>query len=179
MAKKQTNRKGKNVIPEKRINDEIVGFTKVRIIGEGIESREVSLEEAQEIAAKMEKDLIEINGNLSVPIIRIENYDKFLYEQKKMQKKAKQNKTQLKEIQLSVSIADNDLKTKANKAKEFIEDDCKVKVILTMRGRELIRREENKKSMFSFIDMMSDVAVAESVPKDEGNKTIVILKKKK
>ena len=111
--------------------------------------------------------------------IRIENYDKFLYEQKKMQKKAKQNKTQLKEIQLSVSIADNDLKTKANKAKEFIEDDCKVKVILTMRGRELIRREENKKSMFSFIDMMSDVAVAESVPKDEGNKTIVILKKKK
>lgn len=177
MAKKQF--KKKELVPEKRINDEIIGFSKVRIVGDEIESREVTLEEAQKIASDLGKDLIEINGNLPIPILRIESYDKFIYEQKKHLKKLKQNKNQIKEIQLSVSIAENDLKTKANKAKEFIDDDCKVKVVLTMKGRELIRREENKKSIYSFIELLSDVAVAESIPKDEGNKTIVMLKKKK
>ena len=48
-----------------------------------------------------------------------------------------------------------------------------------MKGREKIRREENKKSIYEFITMLEDVAVPESLPKDEGdNKTIVILKKK-
>jgi translation initiation factor IF-3 len=47
-----------------------------------------------------------------------------------------------------------------------------------MKGRELSRREDNKKSILEFIVMMDDVAVPESTPKDEGNKTVVILKKR-
>ena len=47
-----------------------------------------------------------------------------------------------------------------------------------MRGRELARRDENKKSIFEFITLLDEVAVPESMPKDEGNKTIVILKKR-
>ena len=43
---------------------------------------------------------------------------------------------------------------------------------------EMARREENKRSIFEFIDSLNDVAVPESMPKDMGNRTIVILKKK-
>ena len=46
-----------------------------------------------------------------------------------------------------------------------------------MKGRELNRREENKKSILEFIVMMEDVASIESM-RDESNKTIAILKKK-
>ena len=84
----------------------------------------------------------------------------------------------LKEIQLSVNITEHDLQTKANNAKKFIENGNKVKVTLTMKGRELSRREENKRSILEFIVMLEDVAVPESQPRDDGNKTIVILKKK-
>ena len=70
------------------------------------------------------------------------------------------------------------METKANNAKKFIEDGSKVRVTLTMKGRELSRREDNKKSILEFIVMMDDVAIPESTPRDEGNKTVVILKKK-
>jgi translation initiation factor IF-3 len=63
-------------------------------------------------------------------------------------------------------------------ARKFINNGDRVKVVLRMRGRELSRREMSKLPIFEFIDMMNDVAVAESIPKDEGNRAIVYLKRK-
>ena len=161
-----------------RINDEINNYDLVRIVGENIESKVVSLNEAKKIANKCELDLIEINAKANPPIMRIGNYEKLIYEMKKNAKKNKQQTTQVKEIQLSVNIAQHDLETKAKRAASFLEDGHKVKVILTMSGRELNRREENKRSILEFIVMLEDVAVPESNVKDEGNKTVVMLKRK-
>ena len=101
-----------------------------------------------------------------------------IYEFKKNAKKNRQNVKPMKEIQLSVNIAKHDMETKANSARKFIEDGSRVRVVLKMKGRELTRREENKKSILEFIVMMEDIAVPEYAPRDEGNKTSVILKKK-
>ncbi len=161
-----------------RVNDEIKFHSKVRIIGDGIESRIVSLNEAKEIANSMELDLVEINTKTEFPIVKICDFSKYLYELKKAAKKQKNNTTQVKEIQLSVNIAQHDLETKAKQAINFIKHGDKVKVTLMMRGRELQRRDANKKSILSFIELMQDSAIVESM-KDEGNKTIVILKKNK
>ena len=161
-----------------RVNDEIRIGGNVRIVGEGIESKVVTMSEARKIAEDMELDLVEIQGKSDVPIVRVCNYEKMLYELKKSAKKNKQHVKPLKEIQLSVNIAKHDLETKANNAKRFIEDGSRVRVTLAMKGRELSRREDNKKSILEFIVMMDDVAVPESTPKDEGNKTVVILKKR-
>lgn len=161
-----------------RVNDEIRIGGNVRIVGEGIESKVVTMSEACKIAEDMELDLVEIQGKSDVPIIRVCNYEKMLYELKKAAKKNKQQVKPLKEIQLSVNIAKHDLETKANNAKRFIEDGSRVRVTLAMKGRELSRREDNKKPILEFIVMMDDVAVPESTPKDEGNKTVVILKKR-
>ena len=161
-----------------RVNDEIRVGGNVRIVGEGIESKVVAMSEARKIAEDMELDLVEIQGKSDVPIVRVCNYEKMLYELKKAAKKNKQHVKPLKEIQLSVNIAKHDLETKANNAKRFIEDGSRVRVTLAMKGRELSRREDNKKSILEFIVMMDDVAVPESTPKDEGNKTVVILKKR-
>ena len=161
-----------------RVNDEIRFNGNVRIVGDGIESKVVSMAEANEIADEMGLDLVEIQGKLEIPIIRICNYEKMLYELKKVAKKAKQNVKPLKEIQLSVNIAKHDLETKANNARKFIEDGSRVRVTLSMKGRELTRREENKKSILEFIVLLEDVAVPEAAPRDEGNKTFVTLKRK-
>lgn len=161
-----------------RVNDEIRVGGNVRIVGEGIESKVVTMSEARKIAEDMELDLVEIQGKSDIPIVRVCNYEKMLYELKKAAKKNKQQVKPLKEIQLSVNIAKHDLETKANNAKKFIEDGSRVRVTLAMKGRELSRREDNKKSILEFIVMMDDVAVPESTPKDEGNKTVVILKKR-
>ena len=161
-----------------RVNNEIRFNGDVRIVGDNIESRIVSISEARKIADEMELDLVEIQGKLEVPILRICNYEKMVYEMKKAAKKSKQSVKPLKEIQLSVNIAKHDLETKANNARKFIEDGSRVRVTLTMKGRELARREDNKKSILEFIVMLEDVATPESTPRDEGNKTSVILKRK-
>lgn len=166
----------KNVDFSFRINNEIRNYDSVRIVGNDIESEVMSLDDAKKMSKKLNLDLVEINSKVNPPILRLCNYEKFIYELKKNKKKNKpQNQT--KEIQLSVSIAKHDLETKANQARKFLNQGDKVKAILMMRGRELNRREENKKSILEFIVMLEDCSSIESM-KDEGNKTIVILKKK-
>lgn len=169
--------KVKTLKPNFRVNDNIHAY-EVRIVGENIESKVVTLSEAKKIASDFGLDLIEINSNGSVPIVRIADYNKFLYELKKNAKKNSHHVKPFKEVQLSVNIAEHDLDTKVNQAKKFIAEGSKVKAILTMKGREVTRREESKKSILEFITKMEDVALPESMPKDEGNKTIVILKKR-
>jgi translation initiation factor IF-3 len=126
----------------------------------------------------MELDLVEINTNTSLPILRICNYSKFLYDLKKNAKKNKQVQTQTKEIQLTTNIAQHDLETKIKQAISFLNKGDKVKVVLMMKGRELGRREESKRSIKTFIECIDEIGVVESI-KDEGNKTIAILKKNK
>lgn len=184
MAKQPKN---KNGFEEPRINDEIRGYDEVRVVykqhhemeSEGDFTKVMSLREARRTAENLGLDLIEINNRATPPILRIANYSKYLYERKKALKNKGKQKTETKEVQLSVNISEHDLEVKAKKAAEFINDGDKVKVVLRMRGRELSRREQSKTSLFQFVDLLSDIAVAESMPKDEGNKCIVYLKKKK
>lgn len=176
------NKTNKDELSSKfKVNDEIRHYGKVRVIGEDIETSVMDISEARKLAESKEMDLVEIQSKTEIPIIRICNYEKMLYRLKKEQKESKQkNKSKpLKDIQLTVNIAKHDLETKANNAKKFIADGSKVRVILTMKGREMARREENKKSILEFIVMMDEVAIPEAQPRDEGNKTVVILKPRK
>ena len=175
--------KKKESIVEPRINNEIRGYQMVRVVyddpnGEKF-NKVLTLDEAKKRAQKLNLDLVEINSKTDPPIVRIVNYSKYLYELKKSMKQKQKKSSETKEVQLSVNISEHDIAVKANKAREFINNGDKVKVVLKMRGRELSRRDVSKKSLFVFVEALSDCAVAENMPKDEGNKCIVYLKKKK
>jgi translation initiation factor IF-3 len=175
--------KKKESIVEPRINNEIRGYQMVRVVyddpnGEKF-NKVLTLDEAKRRAQKLNLDLVEINSKTDPPIVRIVNYSKYLYELKKSMKQKQRKSSETKEVQLSVNISEHDIAVKANKAREFINNGDKVKVVLKMRGRELSRRDLSKKSLFVFVEALSDCAVAENMPKDEGNKCIVYLKKKK
>lgn len=162
---------------DRRINSEITGVKEVRLVGDDNFSGVMSLEKAQAKADELGLDLIEINGSSNPPICKIYEYSKFLYEEKKRDKK-QQSAPVVKEIQLSANISEHDLDVKVGMAKKFIQEGHKVKVVLKLFGRQLGRREDSKISLLSFIEKMEDVAKPESLPKDEGRNTIVILKKK-
>ena len=142
------NKKNKNNEQQYRINGEIFieGSPMVRLISPDGTNEVCHISEARKKAENMELDLVEVNPNSNPPVLKIMNYEKLVYELKKNAKKQQHNNKPLKEIQLSVSIAENDLQVKANNAKRFLNDGSKVKVVLTMKGREKLRREENKKS---------------------------------
>lgn len=161
---------------ERRINSEIIGVNEVRLVGDDNFSGVMSLEKAQAKADELGLDLIEINGSVTPPICKIYEYSKFLFEEKKKEKK--QVVSVVKEIQLTANISEHDLDVKVGMAKKFIQEGHKVKVVLKLFGRQLGRREDSKLSLLTFITKMEDVAKPESLPKDEGKSVIVILKKK-
>lgn len=184
--KKEKRFNNKKNVNEFRINDELSCYEMLRLVykeknfetTENDFSKIVTYFEAKRLSEEYELDLVEINGSVTPPIVKLCDYNKFLFDLKKNGKDKKKNNNTCKEIQLSTNISQHDLYIKVKKAKEFIKDGDKVKVVLTMRGRELTRRELSKECFETFIDLMSDVATPENLPKDEGNKAIVILKRK-
>lgn len=162
-----------------KLNSE-VRFASVRLIKDG-ESIVISSFEAAKIAQSEGKDLILINESQNPPIVRIEDYNKFIYDLEKSQKLKQKNqqKIELKEIQLSCDIAINDLQTKARKAKEFLEDGHKVRCALRLRGRQKSMPERGKNVMERFFEILNDVSQHEEPLKYDGDKWQMILKQKK
>jgi len=174
MAKKFVKKERKH-----KINGE-VRFPEVRIIGEHNGQLMSSLE-AFKIAQEQGLDLVLINENANPPIVRIEDYGKFIYDQEKREKEAKKNvhKTQLKEISLSLNITDHDLGTKSKKALEFLEDGDKVKLSLLMKGRQNVMRENGEIVMLKFAQLVENFGIPEALPKLEGNRWNMTIKPKK
>ena len=71
------------------------------------------------------------------------------------------------------------METKAKHAKEFLSKGEKVRVILIMRGRELTRREESSKSFYEFLSIMGDDISYDFPPRNEENKIVTVLRRKK
>lgn len=94
--------------------------------------------DAIRLAESKSLDLIEISPNALPPIAKIMDYGKFQYLENKKAKaaKAKTQISDIKNIQISIGIGDRDLELKAKNTSEFLKDGDKVKIILTLRGRE-------------------------------------------
>jgi translation initiation factor IF-3 len=162
-----------------KINGEVC-FPEVRVIG-SYNGQLMSSFEASKIAQEEGVDLILINENANPPIVRIEDYGKFIYDSERKEKEAKKNvhKTQLKEISLSVNIADHDLGIKAKKALEFLENGDKVKLSLLMKGRQMSMKENGEIVMLKFAHFVEELGLPEALPKLEGNRWNMIIKPKK
>ena len=120
------------------------GAEKFQIVGDFQNSGEVrhSYSAMSALADNYEKDILVVNARPSekLEIVKLVDMQKFLYEQKKAkkdsEKKQKASQQKQKEIKFHVNIADNDLNTKVEHVKKFIADNCKVKIVLELRGRE-------------------------------------------
>lgn len=109
----------------------------VRLIGQDGEQLGImSAREAQKIALEAELDLVKIAPTAKPPVCKIIDYGKYKYEQTRKEKEAKkkQKTVDVKEVRLSPNIDTNDLNTKVNNAKKFIQKGNKVKVTLRFRG---------------------------------------------
>ena len=81
--------RGGRVIKEDphRINDKIRGVQQVRLIGDNVEQGIYSFQQAMKIADDLNLDLVEIAATANPPVCRVIDYQKFLYAQKKKQKR--------------------------------------------------------------------------------------------
>ena len=157
-----------------------VRHPKVRIIGEGVESRECSSYEASKLAESMGVDLIEVNPNSTPPLVRLMRYDKFLYEEKKKtrlkEKKDREQRVEVKEIRLTPNTDKHDLDFKLKHSIEFLEKGDKVKVSIFFSGREIMYKDRGEVVLLEFAQSLQNHGTPEALPKLEGKRMFMMIK---
>ena len=150
----------------------------IRVISETGEMLGVmSPREAMHLAEEAGLDLVKISPNAIPPVCKIMDWGKFKFEQAKKEKENRRNQkvVELKEVQLSVTIDVGDVKVKARKATEFLEEGNKVKVTIRLRGRQMAHAHLGRDVMMNFYEMLKDIAVIEKPVNQEGRNLIMIL----
>lgn len=127
--------------------------------------------EAQHIAETRGLDLVQISydKNEKLPICKIMDYGKFKYEQSKKEKTQKKLQkaamVEIKQIQISLTTEENDIKRLINHTKEFLERGDKVRLVLRFRNRRESKNLEFAKSvMLNFLNQLTDVATIDTKP---------------
>lgn len=159
------------------INEEIRD-KEVRLIGaDGSQLGVMSAAQALAIAEQQELDLVKIAPGSVPPVCRLMDYDKHRFEQSKREKEMRRNQKtmEIKEVQLSATIEENDIGVKLKNAIRFLGDGNKVKVSIRFRGRQIAHSEIGLKVMQDFAQRVQDVAVVERKPSIEGRNMLMIL----
>lgn len=125
-------------------------------------------------------DLVLITGSVNPPIVKLINFNKFLYQKNKKEKEAKKGakKSLIKNIKLSLFIGKGDLERLVNKAKKFIDEGHQVRIALLLKGRELGKKPLAFNLMNEFIKLTGEVNIA-LPPKIQGRMILAIINKKK
>ncbi len=154
----------------------------VRLDGEDGEQMGVMpSRDAQKLAEEAGLDLVKIAPGAKPPVCKIIDYGKFKYEQTRKDKEAKKKQKiiDIKEIRMSPNIDTNDLNTKINAARKFLQKGDKVKVTLRFRGREMAHMHASKHILDEIAEALTDCAVIEKPAKVEGRTMAMFLTEKR
>jgi translation initiation factor IF-3 len=117
----------------------------------GTISRSQALRQAEE--AGLDLVLIAQTGKEGIPVVKIMDFGKVLYEKKKKTIEAKKHQKviQVKEIKMSPKIGEHDYQTKIKQAIQFLTSGKRVKITLSFRGREIATKDSRGAELFGKI----------------------------
>ncbi|HJE02610.1 Translation initiation factor IF-3 [Aliarcobacter thereius] len=141
----------------------------------------ITTAQALSLADEAGLDLVLIAPDAKPPVAKIMDYSKFKYQQEKKKKEAKKNQKVIvvKEIKLSVKIAENDINYKVKHAIEFLEDGNHVKFRVFLKGREMANPEAGVEVLNRVWAMVENIAVMDKEPKLEGRYVNLLVTPKK
>ena len=137
----------------------------------------VSTQDALRRAQELDLDLVEVAPQANPPVCRIMDYGKYKYERDIRQKEArkKQSKIEVKEIKFRPKIDPHDYATKKGHVVRFLTAGARVKVTIMFRGREMAHTELGRKILDRLVEDLTDLAVVEAAPKQDGRNMIMVI----
>lgn len=150
----------------------------VRLIdGDGNNRGVVPIQEALNIAGEVGLDLVEVAPNARPPVVRVMDYGKFVYEKTRREREARKHQKQIeiKTIKLSPKIAEFHRDINVRRAREWLEEGKKVKVVVRFRGREITYPELGQEMMAGVASDLEDVSTIEQQPNLEGWSMVMML----
>ena len=159
-----------------KINSQILAPF-IRIVGNDIDSKIISLDKALSIARSKGLDLVEISPKADPPVCKVIDYKKFVYDQKKKQKAIKQKaqKIIIKEIRFGPNTGEHDFDFKLKHAQKFLLEGAKVKAFVFFRGRTIIFKEQGEILLLKLAQALEEIGVVEIMPKLEGKKMTMVI----
>lgn len=126
-------------------------------------------------------DLVLIADKADPPVVKIIDYKKFLYDQKKRQKEIAQKaqKTVVKEIRFGPNTDDHDYEFKKKHAVKFLEEGAKIKAYVFFKGRSIVFKDKGEILLLRLAQDLEDLGKVESLPKLEGKRMIMMIAPKK
>lgn len=122
-------------------------------------------------------DLVQI-GDGDPPVCRIMDSGKYLFERKKqLREQARRQRelaVEIKEIQLRPVTDTNDLLVKSRRAREFLDEGDKVKIVVRFRGRERAHKDIGVKVVEEFLGILGEHKVERPLV-DSGREMQMIL----
>ncbi len=121
-------------------------------------------------------DLVEVAPQSAPPVCRIMDYGKWMYAQRKKERKTKRHAPGLKHIRIRTpKIGEHDLMIKVNHAREFMERGDRVQFMLRFRGRELAHIDEGQKVFQRIQQELADIGRPEVAFKREGRRITMLM----
>jgi translation initiation factor IF-3 len=159
-----------------RKNDQIRA-PKVMVITEKGENLGVmNTQEALIKAKELNLDLVEVGSNAKPPVCKIMDYSKYIYRQKKKQRKNRQKSKDMKEFKFSPVIETADINTRVRRATEYLEKGHPVRITMYRKGRQ--SHEQAKKVFNEILTNFSEYSTIEPKAKEEGrNMYLTFIKK--
>ena len=129
------------------------------------------------IAKQKGLDLVEIAATATPPVCRIMDFGRYQYQEQKRARQAKKHQKiiEVKEIKFRPKVDEHDYQFKKKHIERFLADGDKVKATIFFRGREMAHPEIGRRILERLIADLGDQAVAETMPRQEGNQMHVIL----
>jgi len=160
-----------------RIN-QYIKAEKVRVCDEkGKQIGVMSLQEALKRAEELKVDLVEVAPQAVPPVCRLIDFKKFKYleAKKEQEEKKKAKKSELKEIRLTLFMAENDLNFRLKRAEEFIKEGHKVKISLRFKGRQVTKKDLGYQLIQKVLEKTKPYAQVEVEPRFLGNQLETIM----
>lgn len=162
-----------------RINEQIRSNV-VRIVGEDITPGVYDIGKALQMANDLNKDLVEISRNSDIPICKIIDFQKFLYERKRKQKENEKNQFQqkIKEIRFTPNIGEHDYQFKLRQSIDFLNAKHKLKINIFFQGRMITHLNLGYELILRLTNDLSPYGRLENQPKMEGKRMLAIFQPK-
>jgi translation initiation factor IF-3 len=160
-----------------RINQQIFASPLRVLDNEGKQIGVLSKEEALRLAQEQGLDLVEIAHAAQPPVVKVIDFNKFLYqlEKKKREEKRKAKTSETKEIRLGPFMSDNDLQVSVKKGKEFLEEGHKLRLVVKFKGRAITHPEFGRDIIAKFAESLHQISKIEREPRLEGKQMIAVL----
>jgi translation initiation factor IF-3 len=122
-------------------------------------------------------DLVEVAPNARPPVVRVMDYGKFVYEKTRREREARkhQKQVEIKTIKLTPKITDFHRDIRVRRAREWLAEGKKVKVVVRFRGREITYPEIAQKMMDEVAKTLEEVGAIEQRPNMEGWSMVMML----